>query len=287
MRQLSFRAFTLLLACAAILGLGACAIHDIWQEEAADRLASPAHMLKRLIDTDSYRITTYQRIHEKYGEAVVYIEGDAIKYAGKTVVSTNPTPDYPLALHLATRDLSDNVIYMARPCQYEKVSGADHLCAKETWTTNRFSLDAMESMNAVLDQLKKSNGFSGFHLVGYDGGGTVAALLAAKRKDVLSLRTVAGVLDTDTHNAYHTQPLLPPGTLNPRDFAKDLAHIPQHHFIGAWDEEVTPKLSENFRGAMGPSSCLRISTVDEVDHEGGWVNRWPSLLKEPVDCAAQ
>jgi pimeloyl-ACP methyl ester carboxylesterase len=195
----------------------------------------------------------------------------------------NPTPDYPVGLHLASRDLAENVIYVSRPCQYSGMVAENTPCPQEYWTDRRFSLDVMQSMNMVLDKLRDRYDLRGFHLVGYSGGAAVAAMLVAKRDDVLSLRTVAGNLDHVTlNNFHHVSPM--PGSLNPRDFAQDIAHIPQHHFLGAWDDIVPPGVYDSFRGAMGPSTCVRMSMVDEVNHEDGWVNRWPSLLAMPVDC---
>ncbi len=273
----------------ATLGISGCkTVSEIYRNENAQRLAVPAHMLKRQVEAGPFSIAVFERVRSKGEAATIYIEGDGdVKTMGQKHIVGNVTPDYPLALHLATRDLGDNVIYVARPCQFEGQEVEDGPCSTKKYAgPERFSFETMEAMNTVLDKLKNNHGFSGFNLVGYDGGGTVATLLAAKRKDVLSLRTVAANLDTDLNSANHKKPEMV-GSLNPRDFAKDIATIPQHHFIGEWDKDVQPNLSASFRNAMGPSTCTRISTVTEVDHEGGWANRWPSLLAEPLDCNAQ
>lgn len=257
----------------ATLGVAGCkTVGELWRHEAANRLSAPANLLKRQIDAGPFSIAVYERVHQKGGPATLYFEGDG--------TMAHATPDYPLALHLATRDLSENVIYIARPCQYA-VTDTKSLCTKEYWDNGRFSLEVMEAMNVVLEKLKNRHDFHGYHLVGYEGGGTIAALLAAKRDDILTLRTVAANLDIKAHS---TTPM--ESSLNPRDFAPDLAGIPQHHFIGAWDKELSPSVEQSFRHAMGQTSCVRISTVDEVDHQGGWANRWPSLLTMPVDCKA-
>ena len=262
----------------AVLGVAGCkTVGEIWRHEAANRLSAPANLLKRQIDAGPFQIAVYERVHERGSAATLYIEGDG--------TMMHATPSYPLALHLATRDLAENVIYIARPCQYA-VEEDNSPCTKDYWENGRFSLETMEAMNMVLEKLKNRYDFTGFNLVGYDGGGTVAALLAAKRSDILSLRTVAANLDIDVNSANHQKPAMQ-SSLNPRDFAADLAHIPQHHFIGAWDKDMLPNVSQSFRNAMGPSACVRISTVDEVDHEGGWANRWPSLLSMPVDCKVE
>lgn len=289
LRQFGFAA----ILCSTVL-LGACLTpNDMWQEDAANRIAVPANLHKRQIPAGPYSITIFERAY-KHGEpATIYIEGDGLNVLTNSSISNDPTPDYPMALHLASRDLGDNVVYVARPCQFSNQPAVKDKgpCTRDAFTTKRFSLEAMEAMNDVLDTLKARNGFTGFHLVGYDGGATVATLLTARRKDVLSLRTVAGVLDTSrikTKPAKGQDPahaeLSGLGSLNPVDFAAGIAHIPQHHFFGAWDKAVTPDMYTPFRAAMGPGTCARMSVVEEVDHTGGWVNRWPSLLKQPVDC---
>lgn len=271
------RFFGLATLLCTILGVAGCkTVSEIWRHEAANRLSAPANMLKRQIDAGPFPIAVYERVHDKGGPATLYIEADGSM--------AHATPSEPIALHLATRDLAENVIYIARPCQYA-VDEDNSPCTKNYWDNGRFSLETMEAMNNVLEKLKNRHSFSGYHLVGYDGGGTVAALLAAKRTDILTLRTVAANLDINVNSANHQKPAMA-SSLNPRDFASDLANIPQHHFIGAWDTDMRPNVSQSFRNAMGPTPCIRISTVDEVDHKGGWVNRWPSLLSMPVDCKA-
>lgn len=280
------------LACAmaafvALLGTSGCAksLPGFWKDEAASRIAVPANLHKRQISADPFSITVFERIYAEGKPATIYIEGDGKAWVSKTKSSMNPTPDYPVGLHLASRDLGDNVIYVARPCQFSGMMAEDTPCGKEYWTDRRFSLEVMQSMNTVLDKLRDRYDIRGFNLVGYSGGAAIATMLAAKRDDVLSLRTVAGNLDHVALNAYHNVSPMP-GSLNPRDFARDIAHIPQHHFLGALDETVPASVYESFRSAMGPSRCVRMSLVDEVNHEEGWVNRWPSLLAMPVDCSS-
>lgn len=280
------------IALCSVIGVAACKTPgELWRYESASRLAAPANMLKRQISAGAFSISVFERVRAPGKVANIYIEGDGrtpLLDNATSSMSIDPTPTYPVALHLATRDLSDNVIYVARPCQYNalETTSDNSPCTRDYWKNGRFSITTMETMNTVLDKLKNHHGFTGFNLIGYDGGAAVATLLAAKRKDVMSLRTVAGNLDTDLNTANHKQPDMV-GSLNPRDFAADIANLPQTHFIGEWDKVTNANLSQSFRKAMGNSHCVRISTVAETDHEGGWVNRWPSLLNEPVDCAVQ
>lgn len=273
-------------------GLGAAALllantgcTGLSRTETANHFTAPAHMIEEKIPADPFLLTSYERILQPGGVADVYIEGDGLAWLGRTTKSLDPTPTNPIALALAAQDPSNNVIYLARPCQYSKLIDPTKSCSNDYWTERRFSPDVIASMNMALDYLKTKFGLNGFHLIGYSGGGAVATLLAARRNDILSLRTVAGNLDHETvNNDHHVSPLI--GSLNARDVAAKLATIPQHHFLGAQDQVVTPDVYQSFRKAMGESHCIRMSLVPEANHEQGWTEHWPSLLQQPVDCAA-
>jgi pimeloyl-ACP methyl ester carboxylesterase len=138
-------------------------------------------------------------------------------------------------------------------------------------------------MSAALDNISERYNITGFDLVGYSGGGAIVTLLAAQRKDILTVRTVAGNLDIDTFSDIHDISRLQ-GSMNPAEHAAEITDVPQHHFVGAWDEVVTPIVFSSYAAAAGDRRCIRSTIVEEVDHENGWVNRWPGLLEMPVDC---
>lgn len=283
MKYSKFRNFCSATVLIAGLGLSGC-YFDLQETrlETAKRIANPSFMLHRQIPADPFLITAYERVHERGKAATVYIEGDGVAWISKSTPSLNPTPRNPVSLHLASHDSSRNVIYIARPCQYSgTLSGA--ACDREYWTSDRFSPEVIHSMNVALNNIKGKYDIPEFNLVGFSGGGAVAALLTAERGDVASLRTVAGNLDHVLLNGMHEVSQMP-HSLNPVDIAAKTADIPQHHFIGEWDEVVTPAIFDSFRAAAGSSSCIRSSMVKRVDHEDGWVNVWPELLAAPLDC---
>ncbi len=281
-----FRTFCSVAVLAAGLGLGACYFDTSeLRLETAKRIATPSFMLHRNIPAGEFMFTVYERVHEKGKPATIYIEGDGVAWTSKSRKSLDPTPRNPVALHLASRDMGPNVIYLARPCQYSWTNTGE-ACDDRFWTSDRFAPEVVAAMNAAVDNIKKKYDISSFNLVGFSGGGAIAALLTAERDDVVSLRTVAGNLDHDTLNRMHGVSMMP-RSLNPVQVAPQIANIPQHHFIGEWDEIVTPAIYDSFRAAAGPTTCMRSSMVKEVDHETGWVNIWPTLLKAPLDCNKQ
>lgn len=266
----------------AALALGGCITTSLpyMRTETAQRLAAPAWLLKRDITANSYTLRAYERMHERLKPANIYIEGDALQFTSHGEFSLDPTPKNPLALHLASKDDADNVAYLALPCQFTDGEECDD---KTLWTDGRTSEETLKALNAALDDIARRYDITGFHLIGYDNGGAIATLLAAQRHDILSLRTVAGILDSNTVRTINTLPPLTNG-LNPVDVAPSLAHLPQYHFIGGEDTIVPPAIFHSYMQAIPPNTCVQSMLVQEAEHEDGWVNKWPELLKIPVTC---
>ena len=135
--------------------------------------------------------------------------------------------------------------------------------------------------------LKDRFGCDRIELIGYSGGGTVAALVAARRKDVIHLVTVAANLD---HALWTQQHDIAPldGSLNPVDLWPRLARIPQVHFVGADDEIVDPSIAAAYRARFPRGSPIRIETIPGFDHHCCWAEQWPALLalaRQPTPCS--
>lgn len=248
----------------------------------ADAIAAKAGLQKRLIQTDSFLLTTYSRTTDSAGLFDVYIEGDGQAWLSPTEPARNPTPRRALGLSLAARDPAANVLYIARPCQFTPFA-LDAKCQASVWTSRRFAEDVIVSVNQAIDQLTRGAKKHALHLVGYSGGGAVAVLVAARRDDVASLRTVAGNLDHEEVNRLNdVSPM--PDSLNAIDHARKLAALPQIHFSGKDDEIVPSAVAKKFLAASEPSKCVSLLLVAEADHENGWSERWPDLLKIQPKC---
>lgn len=283
-KQTSFCSFSAKLILLSTLALGGClaTTPNYLRKETAQRIAAPAWMIKRDIPADSFTLRAFERIHEQGGVANLYIEGDGSEMTSPREWGNNPTPKYPLALHLASKDNAENVIYLGRPCQYIGLD-APNGCSEDFWKSKRFSNEVIDSYNTALDEISARYNIHGFNLIGYSGGGAVASLLATHRRDILSVRTVAGTLDTNSYTQVNKTAVLD-GSLNPLDTASNLAFIPQFHFVGGQDAITPPSILHNYLQALPPTRCVRTMLVQEAGHEDGWVEKWPELLKEPVDC---
>jgi len=271
----------ILLGLVTLASLSACdhISKPYMREEVADRLAHPVWMVEREIPAGLFSLTAYERMHEPGDPATIYIEGDGLLTADFRMDSKNPTPRNPVSLHLATKDKSENIAWIARPCQYYGIDD----CDEAYWGNEHFSPEVLSAYNTALDEIKKRYDITGFDLVGFDGGGAVAAILAAQRTDVLSLRTVAANLDTAVYAKEHEiAPLT--GSLNPVDFAPNLADVPQTHYIGGQDEVISPAVLHSYLQAVGLSNCIQYRFIQEAEHEQGWVEKWPELLLDVPTC---
>lgn len=272
-----------LLSCSM---LSACSTIPDTQERSAiaNNIARPAGFTSETIATAPFTLTVQKHVGDPLSkEAMVYIEGDGLAWLSKRTPSLDPTPTDPTALRLAARDPSDNIVYLARPCQYtpRKIAGP---CKIDYWSTKRFASEVLRSYHQALDTLREDHSFENFHLVGFSGGGNIAALLTAERTDIASLRTVAGNLDHRKHSEIHGVSILK-GSLNAKDYAHKLANMPQHHFIGGQDFIVPPSIYESFRKASG-SNCIGSTIIPGASHTDGWDIAWPELLKQPLSCRA-
>lgn len=205
----------------------------------------------------------------------IYFEGDGHAWEDRNTPSTDPTPLDPIALRLALADPSPSSVYIARPCQYPKLSSTAN-CKKSAWTNERFSDQIVRETNLAIDQLKTKYGADWLVFIGYSGGGTIAALCASKRNDVSLLATVAGNLSTDAWVNYHgLSPLI--GSLNPLDSTVKLESIKQIHFVGSEDDIVPPFLAMEFVSYFPENSKPSIKIEKGFSHSEGWVKNWSKL----------
>ncbi|KEA63775.1 hypothetical protein ADIMK_2077 [Marinobacterium lacunae] len=208
----------------------------------------------------------------------VYIEGDGLAWITRSRPSPDPTPVDPLALRLALRDSSAQVIYLGRPCQYQPHAN----CPARYWLGSRFAPEVVNAYNEALNQLKEEYSANRLTLIGYSGGGAIATLLAEARTDVDRLVTIAGNLDTDYWSDYHRiTPLV--GSLNPADNRARLANVEQWHFVGEHDSIIPPAMTRRFVTGLNSLRPVHMTIIPGYDHHCCWTERWPALLDEMQD----
>jgi len=260
--------------------LSACTAAGLQERRAASALiAANAGWQTIKLDTGIFVLTAFVPPSLRQATTLtVYIEGDGLAWLSASRPSRDPTPLNPLALKLALRDPSGTAVYLARPCQF--VSEEDRRsCQRKYWTGQRFAPEVIASSASAVEQLKQRFGAQHVVLVGYSGGGAVASLVAAQRRDVEQLITVAGNLDHKTWTQEHRLSPLK-GSLNPADAWEQLQTLKQTHFVGGQDTVIGPSITRAYAAHFPASTPLTIKTIGAFDHHCCWVEQWPDLLKE-------
>ena len=248
---------------------------------AADRVASAANFTKSYIKTASFTLTAYVRYTQQGDPLHVYIEGDGTSWATRTRLSDDPTPKTPLVLEMAALDPASNVVYLARPGQYG-ASGIPN-CDAIYWSEKRFAKEVVDATHEAIDIVQNEARSKEIHLIGYSGGAAIVVLVAARRTDVASLRTVAGNLDPDEVNRHHrVSPLK--DSQNPMEVAGRLRGLSQRHFVGSLDTVIPRTIAQSFLKRAGRQEFSNISIVEGASHTRGWREQWQALLAMPLNA---
>lgn len=249
-----------------------CSMNPKKRKELADSIATNAQFTPKLVKGDKFLIYTYQKITDPSKPYEIYIEGDGY------IFYDNPTPMNPMLIRLATLDSRPNIIYIARPCQYT-IENNQGVCNASYWTTKRMSED---SVNAITEVINKVTAGQYVDLIGFSGGGGIAALVAARDHKVRSIITIAGNLNHKAFNDYHGS-IHMTESLNPIDYAQKINKIPQLHLSGSDDKSVPPFIAEEFIKKSN-SPCVHNKTFEGFTHSKGWDSVWKSITQEPIKC---
>jgi hypothetical protein len=271
--------FTLL---AFALLLSSCNANPLLsRSEIANRVATPANWSPAEITTDTFRLRFYTpRKQGKNPKLTIYLEGDGLAWIDRTHPSSDPTPTDPISLRLAVAQTSGPVAYIARPCQYTLALDRQR-CTQKFWTYARYSEPIVSAVSQGIDYLKGQFGAKDINLVGYSGGGVIAALIAARRDDVSLLVTVAANLDLDYWTRLHkTSPLFE--SLNPADKKPELRRQRQIHIVGIDDEIVPPEVARSYAMKIDQSLLGTIKYIKNADHDCCWADLWPDIIRDVI-----
>ncbi len=112
-------------------------------------------------------------------------------------------------------------------------------------------------------------------LIGYSGGGALAALLESRVADVAGVVTIAANLDIDAWTTFHGYDALG-SSLNPiRQLrAPDIPHL---QLVGRRDTKVPPSIS---RAYSTTQPNVELIEFEHFDHVCCWADQWPSILPQ-------
>jgi dienelactone hydrolase len=246
----------------------------------ADTLANGHNWHATSLIEDKFDLTAYlPRDIRQADSLTVYIEGDGFAWITASRPSADPTPRQPLALQLALAQPEGNAAYLARPCQFLAAAAAN--CSSAYWTDMRFAPEVITATDQAIDDLKRRYAATRLTLVGYSGGGAVAALVAARRTDVRTLVTVAGNLDHRAWTSLHrVRPLS--GSLDPVDEIEKLQGVRQVHLAGSLDENITPELVLDFAHLFPARQRPLVIVEPGFDHQCCWVEQWPAIWRAHI-----
>jgi pimeloyl-ACP methyl ester carboxylesterase len=263
-----------LAVCAALL-LACCANPRELHLREAETIANAGQLTPRVLYAGGVNLLSFERPGPAHGLLTVYIEGDGRAWINPWQPSIDPTPTDPVGLRLAAADPARPLVYLARPCQFEMTEA----CDKPLWTTARLSPEIVAIYQQLLDEALRQTGSSGIGLIGYSGGGALAALIAERRHDVAWLVTVAA--DLDLAEWVRLQDLAPlSGSLDPAADTGAIRSLPQVHFVGGADRVVPPQVVQSFVRRFRPDSPVRTVVEPGFDHGCCWSAAWPELLKQ-------
>ncbi|MFA5351225.1 MAG: alpha/beta hydrolase, partial [Candidatus Omnitrophota bacterium] len=171
------------------------------RQSRADNIAVKSGFIREYIRAGDFNLLSYQKIAKSSKTIRIYIEGDGNAWETKHRLSDDPTPRQPVALYLACEDTFASIVYIARPGQYSSSGFAD--CDSKYWSGSRFAPEIIVSFNRAIDILKEKSNAKYVELIGYSGGAAIVVLVAARRSDVIALRTVAGNLNPHMLSVYH------------------------------------------------------------------------------------
>lgn len=218
---------------------------------------TPEGFKMKTVETEHLTFLTWEKDGIRTGEPLrFYIEGDG-----------TPNPKTPVAFKMAQKDTHSNVIYVTRACQYID----SPVCTdKAIYTSARFHREIVNEMEEMMFWYIKKYKAPSVELVGYDGGATMALLLAAKLPHVMRVITIAGILDTTAYAAQR-QEKLAADTLNPADQKNIIALIEQVHYVGGKDNLTPRRIAERFVARLQNPRSAVVKVLPSVSHEG-WEN---------------
>jgi dienelactone hydrolase len=275
------RATPLLLALLVPGALAACASS---RQAEGPELARAAGWHWRIMPAGAFDLAVASSRRSGGDTLIAYLEGDGLAYVWRGQPSLDPTPTDPVALRLALADPGKTpVAWIGRPCQYTLPDHARN-CRSAEWTERRYAPEILDSVSAALDALERQTGAHRLVLVGYSGGGAIAVLLAARRRDVALIITVAADLDLGYWTRReHLSPLT--ASLDPADVAVEVKAIAQFHFTGVDDDIVGTDVARAYLARLPPGAPAHLVEVPGFTHTCCWARDWPSLISE-VDTAA-
>ena len=222
---------------------------------------------KNTYSTKFFNIYSLEKIINNR-KLTIYIEGDGVSWVDRFTPSSNPSPTDPLAFKMALIDKGENIIYLARPCQYVWSKN----CNQDIWTISQYSPRVLSSYEEIINHLSKK--YNEIHLVGYSGGAGIAMYLGSiGNESVKSIRTIAGNINHNELSKILDISRLKK-SVNFYSIEKKIKKVPQTHYYGLNDETVPNELQISYAERNLDNKCIKIQSVNNASHNEGWLDFW-------------
>lgn len=228
----------------------------------------------QIIPGEKFQHQVYSNILARADQAEilhVYLDGDGSPWRNQYSVASDPTARNPLMLALMQQD-SHAAILLGRPCYYGLQD--DIGCNESLWTEKRYAAEIVASIQAALQYWLTQHTATKIVLIGYSGGGTLAALMAQTFRPLQAVVTFAANLDVDAWSLHHEYPVLSE-SLNPMRQPILAAEIQQLHFAGAMDNNVPSFIIQNYANKQNNAQFI---SYPQVDHVCCWLDKWAEIL---------
>ncbi len=262
-----------LLSLALIIFLSGCAQVDVQRNGLVHELGK--NSFEEIVDDTVLPIKAWYRIGNTKTQVHIYIEGDGHAWNGRGRPSLNPTPENPVALKLALGDLNDNVIYIARPCQF--ITLPAEKCHYTVWTSERYSDYQVEAIRGVVEGI--IDPAQPAVLIGFSGGAYIARSLASGFENIAGIITVAGNINLEAFARYHHIPQPDSSVLSDSFF-----RFPQFYLTGENDRIISPQLTQDILKNYPANACYEHKTLRATDHSGPWYIPWKEFEAFKYRC---
>lgn len=219
--------------------------------------STPDGFEQKIVEAENINFVVWEKENIKPKETLrFYIEGNGA-----------PHPKKAIALSLAKDDDFNNIIVLTRPCQYID----NDICKNESiWTNNRYHPEILKEMQEMTAYYIKKYQAKDIEFVAYGDAAPIAFNLAHAFGRTKQIVTIAGVLDI---NSYAKQNKLP-AFENANDVMPNkhiIASIPQTHYVGSKDKNVTRSMTEKFISKLNNPKNVTLKVVHGFDHDD-WDN---------------
>ncbi len=223
--------------------------------------------------TFQHRLYLNQAVYGSADKKVlhVYLDGDGTPWRQQRWVAKDPTARNPLILELMALD-KHPAILLGRPCYYGL--NLAQTCHYKFWTSHRYSEVVRDSLVKALKQWLFKHPYQQVVLIGYSGGGTLAALMAPYITQTVKLITVAANLDVAAWSHYHGYQGLQ-DSLNPIEQPVLKPVITQLHLAGEEDETVPPEVVKAYSDKQKQTD---LKVLNGFDHTCCWSKIWSKII---------